>query len=34
MWGDPVVTTGTKRPMETTNGPGALWNIPYATWAN
>lgn len=34
MWGDPVVTKGTNRPMETDNGPGALWNIPYASWHN
>lgn len=34
LWGTPVVTTGTKRGMETDNGPGALWNIPAAQWAN
>ncbi len=33
MYGDPVVTTGTGRKMELWNGPGALWNIPYAKWA-
>lgn len=31
--GDPVITTKTGRPMETWNGPGALWNIPAARWA-
>lgn len=34
LWGDPVVTTGTSRKMDTTNGPGAAWNIPYEKWAN
>ena len=33
-YGDPVITTGTGRPMETWNGPGALWNIPYSKWAS
>lgn len=33
-WGDPVVTTGTGRPMENWNGPGAMWNIPAAKWAD
>ena len=33
-WGDPVITTGTKRPMEPDNGPGARWNIRYRQWAN
>ncbi len=32
--GDPVITTGTGRRMETTNGPGALWNIPASSWSN
>jgi len=34
IWGDPVITKKTGRSMETTNGPGAPWNIPYAQWAN
>jgi len=33
-WGTPVVTTGTGRDMETWNGPGARWNIPYSKWSN
>lgn len=33
-YGDPVITTGTGRPMETWNGPGAMWNIPYSKWAS
>ncbi len=33
-YGDPVITTGTGRAMETWNGPGALWNIKYSKWAN
>ncbi len=33
-YGDPVITTGTGRPMESWNGPGAMWNIPYAKWAS
>ncbi len=32
--GDPVITTGTGRRMETTNGAGALWNIPASSWSN
>lgn len=34
LWGDPVITKGTGRPMETDNGPGAMWNIPAADWKN
>jgi lipoprotein-anchoring transpeptidase ErfK/SrfK len=34
IWGDPVITKKTGRQMETTNGPGAPWNIPYSQWAN
>lgn len=33
QWGDPVITTGTGRPMESWNGPGGLWNIPASKWA-
>lgn len=33
QWGDPVVTTGTGRQMETDNGPGAMWNIKANRWA-
>lgn len=31
--GDPVITTGTGRPMETWNGPGAAWNVPARQWS-
>ena len=30
--GDPVITKNTGRPIEAYNGPGALWNIPFAKW--
>ncbi|TAK70757.1 MAG: L,D-transpeptidase [Actinomycetota bacterium] len=30
--GDVVVTVGTGRRMEPTNGPGAPWNIPWRVW--
>lgn len=30
--GIPVITTGTGKPMETWNGAGALWNIPWKEW--
>ena len=30
--GDPVVTTGTKRPMEANNTIGGPYNIPWTTW--
>lgn len=33
LWGDPVVTKGTGRPMTTDNGPGAAWNMSYSEWS-
>ncbi len=28
LYGDPVITTGTSRPMEPDNGAGGVWNVP------
>ncbi len=30
--GDPIVTKGTGRAMESWNGLGGVWNVPWATW--
>ena len=32
--GDPVITSGTGRAMESTNGLGGDWDIPYSTWTS
>lgn len=32
LYGDPVITTGTTRPMEPHNGAGGAWNVPWDTW--
>jgi len=29
--GDPIVTKGTGRQTESWNGPGGVWNVPWAT---
>lgn len=34
MYGDPVITKNTGRPMESWNGAGGLWNVKYSKWAN
>jgi lipoprotein-anchoring transpeptidase ErfK/SrfK len=30
--GDPVITTGTGRGIDATNGTGAVWNVQWSTW--
>jgi lipoprotein-anchoring transpeptidase ErfK/SrfK len=30
--GDPIITRGTGRQMETWNGLGGVWNVPWTTW--
>jgi lipoprotein-anchoring transpeptidase ErfK/SrfK len=30
--GDPVVTSGTGRGIDASNGTGAVWNVPWSTW--
>ncbi len=32
IYGDPLITTGTSRKMESTNGQGAAWNISWKKW--
>ena len=30
--GDPLVTTGDRRQMESWHGLGGVWNVPWTTW--
>jgi len=32
LLGDPVVTTGTGRGIDASNGTGAVWNVDWSTW--
>lgn len=33
LYGDPVITKGTGRPMESYNGAGGVWNVSWSKWA-
>lgn len=32
LYGDPVITRGTSRGMESANGAGGVWNVAWSTW--